>query len=214
MAKLFLLILLIAVAALAWMRRDRFMHRFSRENAAVAEEAELQPSAELAEIAEAKLENLKQGRSSSAALHATELQSLLQFRFIQLLPAFVDEPEVELRDSQVEVTARVPVDRLPSISEIGDAAAFLPDTAEVSLTGRLLPLDEGRVALSIQEVKAARIPLPQRLVPSALQRLGRRDEPGLPRNALALPLPKGASSAYLDSDSLVLIGGSVKRSRN
>ena len=110
--------------------------------------------------------------------------------------------------------ARVPVDRLPSISEIGDAAAFLPDTAEVALTGRLLPLDEGRVALSIQEVKAARIPLPQRLVPRALQRLGRRDEPGLPRNALALPLPKGASSAYLDSDSLVLIGRSVQRSRN
>ena len=214
MGKLLLLLLLIGVAALAWMRRDRFLHRIKGEAAAVAEETELQPSEALAEIAGAKLDNLKDGHAGSASFHSTELQSLLQFRFVQLLPAFVDQPVVELRDGQVEVTARVPVDRLPSISEIGEAAAFLPDTAEVALVGRLLPLDHGRVALSIQEVKAARIPLPDRLVPRALQRLGRRDEPGLPRNALALPLPKGADSAYLDSDSLVLIGKPVKRSRN
>lgn len=215
MRRLLLLIILVALGAFAWTHRDRIRQRLP--GAAVAEGSEpveLQPSAELADIAGAKLENLKKGRAESATFHSTELQSLLQFRFVQLLPAFVDSPRVELRNGELEVKARVPADRLPSISGLGDAAAFLPDTTDVSMTGRLLPLDNGRVALSIQDVKAAHIPLPQRLIPSALQRMGRRDEAGLPRNALALPLPPGVSSAYLDSDSLVLLARPVKRSAN
>jgi hypothetical protein len=215
MRRLLLLIILVALGWFAWSHRDRLRQRFHKPG--VAEESdsvELRPSAQLAEIAGAKLDNLKNGRAESATFHSTELQSLLQYRFIQLLPAFVDDPEVELRDGEVEVKARVPADRLPSINGLGDAAAFLPDTTDVSMTGKLLPLDNGRVALSIQDVKAARIPLPARLIPGALQRMGRRDEAGLPRNALALPLPPGISSAYIDSDSLVLLARPKKRSAN
>ncbi len=208
-----LLVLLVGVGALAWTQRDRIKQRFNQDDAD-PEALELAPSEELAEIAGAKLENLKNGKAESAAFHASELQSLLEFRFVQLLPAFVDNPEVKMHDGQLKVLARVPVDHLPSISEIGDAISFLPDTAEVELTGKLLPLGDGRVALSIQQVKAARIPLPDRLVPRALQRLGRHDEAGLPKNALALPLPPGAATAYLDSDSLVLLAPTVKRSGN
>src|SRR5262245_1175001 len=214
MRKLVLLLVLIGIGALAWTQRDRIKQRFAKGPADGEESVELKPSAELADIAGAKLDKLKNGRAESVTFHSTELQSLLQYRFVQLLPAFVDSPVVALKNGQVEVTARVPVERLPTISEIGEAASFLPDTTEVALTGRLIPLDRGRVALSIQEVKAARIPLPQRLVPRALQRLGRSDEPGLPRNALALKLPPGVATAYLDSDSLVLLSQPVTRSRN
>jgi hypothetical protein len=84
-------------------------------------------------------------------------------------------------------------------------AALLPDTTEVTVRGQLLPLDGGRVAFAIDEVTAAHIPLPRRIVPAALERLGRRDEPGLPRDALALPLPPGAAGAYVRADSLVLL---------
>lgn len=199
MKKLLGLLLLLGLVGAGWFYWNRLLGR----EEPVADGAPA-ASPQLAEAAGLKLDRLKDGQVESAAFHASELQSLLMFRFVQLLPAFVAEPKVKLEDGKIEVTARVPVDRLPSLSELGDAAGFLPDTAEIGLTGSLLPLDSGRVALSIEQVKAARIPMPQRLVPSALQKLGRKPEPGLPRNALALPLPSGVGSAQVQNDSLIL----------
>ena len=212
MGKLIGFLFLVMVLAVGWLQRDRLRAWFGRADAVT--EAEIQPSPQLAEIAEAKLESLTEGRSASIALHAAELESLLRYRFIQLLPAFVASPRIELEHGRIEVKARVPVDHLPTLSELGEAASFLPDTADVGVTARLLPLDSGRVALSIESVSAAGIPLPDRLVPKALSQLGRRNEPGLPRNAVAVPLPPGIAAAYLRGDSLVLTTLPVSRPHN
>jgi hypothetical protein len=212
MSKLIGFVLLVLVLAVGWLQRDRLRGWFGRD--ATVAEVGIQPSPQLAAIAEAKLEALKEGSSSSIALHAAELESLLRYRFIQLLPAFVDSPRIALEDGKIEVNARVPVDRLPSVSELGEAASFLPDTTDVGVSARLLPLDSGRVALSIESISAAGIPLPDRLVPKALIQLGRRSEPGLPRNAVAVPLPPGIAAAYVRGDSLVLTTLPVSRSHN
>jgi hypothetical protein len=213
MRKLIGLLVVVILVAVVWLQRERVLAFFSDDDKAAAQ-TKLEPTPELAEAAELKLQDLKEGRSEEIALHAVELQSLLRYKFIQLLPAFVNSPEVELKDGKIEIKAQVPVDHLPSISELGEAAAFLPDTAEVGLTGSLLPLDSGRVALSIEDVSVARIPLPDRLTPKALKQLGRKNEPGLAANALALPLPPGVASAFLRSDSLVLTSHRVSRSQH
>jgi hypothetical protein len=198
---------------LAWSQWDRL--RPLRERIGLSARAEEIPaSPELAERAGKKLKDLEGGKESQVVFEAHELQSLLQFKFQQLLPAFVDSPTIALENDRIAVHARVPVDRLPSISELGEAAGFLPDTAEVDLVGQLLPLDSGRVALAIEQVRAARIPLPHRLVPKALRRLGRKDEPGLPEDALALPLPAGAAAAFVRGDSLVLLARPISRSNH
>jgi hypothetical protein len=163
------------------------------------------PSPELADAATSKLQQLKNGETRSVALTEVELQSLLLYKYRQLLPAFVDSPRVKIENGKIEVQARVPVERLPQLSELGEAAAFLPDTTEVGVTGTILPLRSGRIALAVDQVRAARIPLPKRLVPGALRRLGRKDEAGLPPDALALPLPPGADAAYVRGDSLVFL---------
>jgi hypothetical protein len=49
------------------------------------------------------------------------------------------------------------------------------------------------------------VPLPRRIVPGALDRIGRRDEPGLPRDAIAVTLPPGVAAAYVRRDSLFLL---------
>lgn len=201
MKKLLLIIVLVLVPVVLYSQWDRLRNLVGGEDEVAAEEL---PTPELAEQADLKLASLKNGEAERVAFHALELQSLLKYRYVQLLPAFVDSPQVKLGEGKLQLTARLPVDRLPSISEIGEAASFLPDTAEVGMTGSLLPLDSGRVALSIHQVRAARIPLPGRLVPKALERLGRRPEPGLPANALALPLPGGVSNAEVKGDSLIL----------
>jgi hypothetical protein len=120
------------------------------------------------------------------------------------MPGFVDSARVELDGDRMRLSGRVPLDRLPTGGALDEVAAVLPDTAEITLTGTLLPLAGSRVALAVNQVTAARIPLPKRIVPAALDRLGRTDEPGLPGDAIALRLPRGVTSAYVRNDSLVL----------
>ncbi|MEX2280968.1 MAG: hypothetical protein WEE89_00605 [Gemmatimonadota bacterium] len=213
MKRLLFLLVLVALGYAGWTQRGRVLSLLGREptNAAIEE---IHASPALAQIAEAKLENLKAGHSQTVSLSQDELQSLLQYKFRQLLPAFVTSPVIELDGDRIKVSGMVPVENLPSLGELGDAAAFLPDTTEVSITGTLLPLNGGRVAIGIDQVSAARIPLPDRLVPRVLQRLGRKDEPGLPRDALAVPLPPGVAAAYVRSDSLVLLARPASTSRN
>ena len=199
------LIILLIVVAIVWLNRDKIKAKLDHirgKDKVVIETA----SPKMAEQADRKLLDLKSGKTNRVALGEIELQSLVQYKYRALLPSFVDSPTVILKNDEIEVQARVPVDRLPDVSELGPAQSFLPDTAEVGVSGKLLPLKSGRVALAVDAVKAARIPLPHRLVAGALRKLGRKDEPGLPNDAMAIPLPPGVSSAYVRNDSLIFIG--------
>lgn len=171
--------------------------------------ADAGPSRELADHAQAKLADLRAGRISSASFNQAELQSLLLFEYRGLLPAFVDSPRIELDASRIIVKGRMPIDRLPNVEGMSQAAAILPDTTDLALTAQLLPLSTGRVALAVDAITVSRIPLPERLYAPALARLGRREEPGLPPDAVAIPLPPGATNAYVRGDSLVLVGTSA-----
>lgn len=202
--RLVLLVVLVLIAGAAWLFRDRLLVLWNdlRGMAAVEEPV---PSLAIAERAQEKLTALANGDSTRVALAGIEVQSLLEFRYRELLPAFVDSARVEIRGDRMSLHVSLPTDRLPRIEELEEVLGFLPDTTPVTVRGALLPLDSGRVALAIDEVRAARIPLPGRILPGALERLGRRDEPGLPPDALAVPLPPGAAAAYVRRDSLVLL---------
>jgi hypothetical protein len=206
-AVLFFVFVLVVVV---FLNRDRITGAWSDLRGG-KEDTELRPTQEVADVAADKLMNLRDGEVTSVALSENEVQSLLQFRFRQLLPAFIDSPHVELKDGKVTIRGRVPVDRLPQLNELGEAAGFLPDTTEVGVTGQILPLSKGRVALAVDQVRAARIPLPNRLVPGALRKLGRKDEPGLPDDALAVRLPSGVDAAYVRGDSLVFLKNGRKQ---
>lgn len=169
---------------------------------------------EIAERAQQKLEALETGDHDRIALAEDEVQSLIRFRYVQLLPAFVDSPHVALENGRLRLRARLPIDKLPRVGELRQIALLLPDTAEVSVVGVVLPLDSGRVALAFDEVSAAGIPLPNRIVPAVLTRLGRQDEPGVPADAVGVPLPHGAASAYVRRDSLVLVSYRIPRPGN
>lgn len=197
--------LLFVAGVFAFLNRERLGNAWHTFRGERAEAVALGASPELAQRAETKLAALRSGEQRQISLSQDELQSLLRYKYRELLPAFVDSPEINLKGERIEVKARVPVERLPQIGELGEAAAFLPDTTEVSVTGQLLPMSGRRAALAVDQVKAARIPLPRRLIAGALKKLGRKDEPGLPKDALAVPLPPGADGAYVRGDSLVFL---------
>ena len=201
--RVIVLFLVLVLLAGAWLFRDRIRTAWTdfRGTTEVPEE----PSAELAAGAERKLESLRDGSAASASLSAVELESLFLHRYRGVLPAFLDSPTVELDGDQLRLRARVPIDKLPRVDGLADAAAFLPDTTDLTVSGKLLALPSGRVGFGVDDVSAARIPLPDRVVAAALTRLGRRDEAGLPPDAIAVPLPPGAATAYIRRDSLVLL---------
>jgi hypothetical protein len=196
-------VVLVVVLGAAFLFRDRLYTAW--QDLRGTRDPSLVASPELADSAERKLSALRDGSQEQAVLSALELESLLMYRYQGTLPAFLGSPSIELQGERLRLRARVPVDMLPDVEGLGAAAAFLPDTAELTVAGRLLPLQSGRVAFAIDDVSAQRFPLPRRLYPGALERIGRRDEPGLPRDAMALPLPPGIAAAYVRRDSLFLL---------
>lgn len=180
--------------------------------AAGAEPAATSP--ELANLAQSRIDDIRTGRLTRASFTGAELQSLLQYRYRQVLPAFVDSPRIALEGDRIRLKLRLPVEHLPNVEELGDVAAFLPDTTDLDIRGQLLPAEDGAIAFAVDAVSAERIPLPKRLVPAALTMLGRRDRPGLPADAIELPLPKGLRAAYVRADSLVLLAGTEARTQD
>lgn len=207
-----MLVLLLVVGVFAFLNRDRLVDKWHRLKGDVPVVAPI-ASREIADSAAAKVTYLETGKSQRISLTEVELQSLLVYKYRELLPAFVDSPRVELKGNKIQVTGRVPLDRIPNLAGLGDAASFLPDTTELGITAELLPLRSGHAALAVDQIRVARIPLPHRLIAEALRKLGRKDEPGLPREALSMPLPLGADGAYVRGDSLVFLSNG-KRSAN
>ncbi len=212
MRRLALLLFFLGLLVIAWLFRDRLIAMWhdlrSDDTAQLA-------SPELADSAERKLE-LMTGADAPArvSLSSAELQSLVAYRMTDALPSFVLAPEVTVQDGVVRVRARVPTDEVAGVEGIGgseELLAMLPDTTEVEAKGHLIPLADGQVALAVDEVTAASIPLPDRYIPKILERMGRVDQTDLPNEALALRLPEGVSSVYADGDSIIFISRGASR---
>lgn len=200
------------VLVVGWLNRDQLERAWRSARVDVdtpAADSAVSPAA--AERAQEKLTALETGGHDRIALGEDELQSLIRYRYSQLLPVFVDTPQVTLEDSLIRMRARLPVDKLPRVNELGQIAALLPDTTEIAVTGAVLPLDSGRVALAVEQLSVADVPLPRRITPALLKRLGRRDQPGVPEHAVGVPLPPGAGGAYVERDSLVLVARPIRR---
>lgn len=157
-----------------------------------------------AEAADLKIERLRDG-SAREAFTNSEVQSLLQYRYSGMVPSFVASPRIVLDGDEVEVRVRVPAERLPQAQDWGDILGLLPDTTSLDVRGTIIPSDDGYVAFTVDAITAQRIPLPSRFIPAVLDVFGRQDAPGLPRDAILIPLPDGARSAYVRADSLVVL---------
>ena len=192
---------LVGAGALAygvWTYRDRIPWRWKQGGAAATE---VSPAA--AESAERKLERM---RTSGDTVHlsSAEFTSYLRYRFHDQLASQLDAPSVSFVGDTLNLTGRLPTDRLPDTRELRAVREFLPDTAEVKLRGELRTLSPGRAALRIDHVSFAKVPVPREVYPDALKRLGRADEPGLGTDEYPFRLPPGVSSARVEGSELVL----------
>ena len=192
------LLVVLLLAGGAWLFRDTITSLLGGgrpEATAVSQEAAAQAEEKLARLA---------SDGETVRLNDVEFTSLMRYRLRDRIPGDLESPAVSFRGDTVQLMARVPSDRLPDVPELGAARAFLPDTADVDIVGKLAPLADGRAAFEVQRITFAGIPVPDRMYPQALERMGRRDEPGLSPSAYAFPLPAGVGAARVERGELVL----------
>jgi hypothetical protein len=192
----------LAVAAGAWLYRPRpatELGGMSEESAAGG------VSPALAEATLDRVEGLRGADSGQLVLGDAELSSVVRFAMPGVLPPGVSEPGVSIESGRVALSARVALTAFPDLPALGEVVGMLPDTVPIRVEGRLSSYGEESLAFFVSAVEAARIPLPDRLIPQVLAALGRQEREGLPAHALHIPMPGGLDSVYVAEDSLVLV---------
>ncbi len=163
------------------------------------------PSAELADSVLEMVQGLQGGVGGHRlALGGREITSVLRYSVPGFVPEGVRDPEVSFHEARVHLRAKVALGAFPDLPDLGAVLGLLPDTVSVEFQASLLPFGTETAALVVHHIEANRIPLPRRVIPDILRAMGRRDHPGLPPEALVVPLPTGLTSAYIHTDSLIL----------
>jgi len=163
------------------------------------------PSPEIAEATLDRFERFRGGEGGGRlALSGTELSSVVRYALPGLVPQGVAHPTVSLREGRVRLSARVATETFPRLPRLEEVMGLLPDTVLVEVEGALVPLDQSFLALLVDKVEASRIPIPRRLFSDILAGLGLEGPPSLPADALAVPIPDGVASVFVQQDSLVL----------
>jgi len=202
------LLLLVAAAYAGWrwgpMVFPRVQEWLGRPGAAVPSHLPA-PSPELADSVLERVQLLQGGEGGDQmALGGREITSVLRYSVPGLIPDGVKDPEVYFQEGRVHLRGKVALASFPEIPDLGAILDLLPDTVSVEIQASLLPFGGETAALVVHRIEANRIPLPRRAIPEILRALGRRDQPGLPPEALVVPLPAGLLSVYIHSDSLIL----------
>jgi hypothetical protein len=191
------LVVLLALLGAGWWFRDDILRLVGRE----PEPVEVSPEA--AALAEGKIDRLRTD-GDTARLSSVEVSSLLRYRGPAWLGQRFHEPSVAFAADTARVSGTIATSELPSHPELDRVRVLLPDSSRVELSGVLDRLPSGRMAVEIDRVTFAGIPIPARYYPDVLERFGRRDEPGLAPTAIAVDLPPGVGGARVEGGYLVL----------
>lgn len=202
-------LLLLGSAYAGWRWGDAIFPRLENEVAEWRAEAD-RPSLASPAVADAAWDRYERFRTTGGPgevlFDSAELTSLVRYRALERLPRGVDEVEVEMSEGRLDVRMDIARDQIPDFPDLRELDALVSDTVTVRMVGTVIPSRGTGAAVLIDRLEVARLPLPRRVVPTVLSALGREPAPGLPEEAIEIPLPPGITSAYVDGDHLVLTG--------
>jgi hypothetical protein len=165
-----------------------------------------QPTPELAEQTLDLFEQFRAGEAGDRLmLGGNELSAVVRYALPGIIPRGISEPTVELKDGRVHLAARLAVESFPDLPHLERVIGFLPDTILMEIRGSLVPLDQSHLALLVDRLQAAKIPIPGRLIADVLEALGRDRPQSLPDDAIEVPMPDGVRSVFVQRDSLVML---------
>ncbi len=184
----------------SWIFRDEIKTWVNEKNEVVMTE----PSEELAVVAEAKIQAILDGEGPrETRLTEAELQSYLQYRSADRLPAGVNNLAVDIQDSTLAVSAGLDLTVLDigGADEVEMLRRVIGDSALVSseLYPRVTAPGRGRV--DILSLQAGLFPIPPMLIGTAIQQMGLPNE----GSALLLDLPGDVIEIRIENEELVLV---------
>ncbi|WP_419949363.1 hypothetical protein [Candidatus Palauibacter sp.] len=196
------LVVLVALLVTGWILRDdieAWLANVEGEDIAMSE-----PNPEAADRVEVRIQELASGTAGAGETRFTEseLQSYVEYTLAAQLPAGVEAPAIELRDSTVAFSVTVDFTRL---ALPGDAATGLGrmfgDSALVA--GEVFPevgeVGEGR--LHLVSLQAGVIPVPPVLLGMAGQQLGLRMDGG----TVLFDIPAAVAEVRVEDDAVILV---------
>ncbi|NNM31982.1 MAG: hypothetical protein HKO53_02900 [Gemmatimonadetes bacterium] len=169
------------------------------------EETAPEATPEIAARTQERVEAFLQGAESELRLEGVEVSSVLNHTIPGMIPTGVHRPLVLFRDDLVEFHAAVVRDRLPDGGLDQGFGGILPDTFTVEVRGTLMPFGDAGAVFMVSRVQAEGLPLPRKVYREVLQRMMPGERPGLPVEAIPVPMPDGFEGAYVQDGALVLI---------
>lgn len=210
-------ILVVAVLVVGFLKRDE-LTEFARGAAAKVldrqeETVELAGATapELARQAEQKVIALGQGDSEEVTLSSEELSGWIQHRLAGFFPDYISDVRAAIDEERLNLSGRVATASIPGLEQLGPAASFLPDTAEISTVGRLDGLELGRGVYYIETLQIGALPLPDAWRDDVLAKLKGEADGGLQVNAVAFDLPPFVSDIGV-REGRVFLRGARRRS--
>lgn len=163
LARIGCLTVLAAIALAAWFFRDDLSGAWRRLDIGAASG---EVSERLAVDAEAKIRGLAASESPSRVrLSEEEVRSLLRYRVAPLLPAGIEDLDVDLRDSTAVLSARLVTDSLPVTGAADRLRSFLADSTQVLAEVRVGIVRRGAGQLEVETLQAGGIVVPSMVVP-------------------------------------------------
>jgi hypothetical protein len=198
-------LLLALLAAGAWIARDSIGDWMGRLELGASGE----PSERLADRAEEKLSRIAQsGLADEVRFSEAELQSLLIYRGGPALPPGVEDPQVDVQDTVVVLSARLRPDSLDGFSAPEALRSTMGDTTRV-IAG-LVPSKggPGETWLRVQSLQIGAFVVPPLMLPLVVRSLEQQGVK-VANGAIVVPLFRGVDEIRLDGDDVVLTSESA-----
>ncbi len=189
----------VVLALVGWFFREDIQAWLTQGDEIVMSE----PSPELAISAEEKLEAIAGGTArGDVRLSEMELQSYVQYRLAQQLPAGVTNPAVDLLDSTVAMSAALDFTRLevaPDAVEMlrrmmGDSA-----TVQTELYPTVVAPGEGRI--EVLSLQAGVVPVPAPFIGMVLEGVGIQSD----GQTAILEIPDDVEAILVRDEEIVLV---------
>lgn len=196
-------VILALLAGGAWMARDSigdWMGRFELRGSG-------EPSERLAGQAEDRLNRIaREGMNDEVRFSEAELQSLLTYRSGPALPPGLEDPQVDVQDSVVVLSARLRPDSLVGFSAPDALRSTMGDTTRV-IAG-IVPSrgSPGETLLRVRSLQIGAFVVPPLMLPAVVRSLEQQGV-GTRDGAIVVPLFPGIDEVRLDGDDVVLVPG-------
>lgn len=196
-------VLLALLVAGAWMARDSIGDWMGRLELRTSGE----PSERLAGRAEDRLNRIaRDGLGDEVRFSEVELQSLLTYRSGPALPAGIEDPQVDVQDTIVVLSARLRPDSLDGFSAPDALRSTMGDTTRV-IAG-LVPSrgGPGEASLRVQSLQIGAFVVPPFMLPAVVRSLEQQGV-RVRNGAIVVPLLPGVDEVRIDGDDIVLVPG-------